>query len=312
MNFDNLVQAINFETILKIYNRDYDKVCEIWDKYRHLFLFEISSDFSLWASKLDVSINELYSTYNLVKDNFKTLDKNVKILIYGDAYWPNQINDFPYPTRVLYCLGDVSLLKKQNIAIIGSKSPKQENIVKLDKLVATLIKSEIIITSGLELGTQGHASAKSLSNFAPIIGVIATSFDSYHPKEHRIIQDYIAKEGGLLVTRVAPNDNNLKWNILLRNRLMSALSNGIFILEDVDGGGSITLADYSLKNNRKVYFFSSQKKDETILWPNLLIEKGAKSIRYPGDFPKAINNKVNKKRKKKKVSSDSEQLSLFS
>jgi len=47
MNFDNLVQAINFETILKIYNRDYDKVCEIWDKYRHLFLFEISSDFSL-------------------------------------------------------------------------------------------------------------------------------------------------------------------------------------------------------------------------------------------------------------------------
>lgn len=314
MNWDKMIQAINWETILTIYKKDYDKACEIWDKYRHLFLFEISSDFALWATKLNVSINELYSVYTFVKNNFKNLDSKVQVIVYDDLYWPKQINDFPYPTRILYCMGNLDLLNKKNVAIIGSKAPKKESVEKLDKVIASLIKEEIIITSGLSFGVQGHAAVKSLASFSPVIAVIATSFDKCYPKEHKKIQDYIAKEGGLVISRVAPNDNNLKWNILLRNRLMCAISSSLFILEEVDGGGAINLADYSLKNKKEVYFFSSQKKEKDISWPKKLENNGAISIRYPGDLPRAILNKPKKNIKNKKNEKESNkivQLSLF-
>ncbi|MGD1821245.1 MAG: DNA-processing protein DprA [Pleomorphochaeta sp.] len=311
MNRDNLIQAINWETILNIYNKDYDKACEVWNKYRHMFLFEISSEFTLWASKLKVSINDLYREYNKVKDSFNDFDKEVKILIYGDPDWPNQINDLPYPTKVLYCKGNVSLLKKKNVSIIGSKAPKRENVEKLDKIISNLIKEEILVTSGLSLGTQGHAAVKSLSNFSPVIAVLATPLNVYYPKGHKQIQDYIAKEGGVVVTRVAPGDTNLKWNILLRNRLMCELSTAIFVLEEVDGGGAIQLADYALSRERKVLFLSALKKNESITWPKKLIEHGAKTIRYPSELPKVINNNILKKVENNIKREEVKQLTLF-
>jgi DNA processing protein len=311
MEKEKLAQAINWETILKLYNDDYEKACKVWDLYKHMFLFPISSDFSLWSVKLDVSINKLFETYSIIKDNFKDLLSETKILVYGDIYWPNQINDFPYPTRVLYCLGKVELLSKTNVSIIGTKSPAAKSVDKIDKVVDNLIKNEILVNSSLSFGIAGHAAVKSLSSFAPVIAVIPTSLDKYYPKEHKDIQSYIAKEGGVVVTRVAPRDKNIKWNILLRNRLMSALSSSLLILEEVDGGGAIQIADFALRNNRDVYFFSSLKSDSSISWPQKLINKGAKTLRFPSDLPKAINGIAPVKLNKKRESEEIVQMRLF-
>jgi len=274
-------------------------------------LFPISSDFSLWALNLNVSINKLFEIYTYICEDFKLLPKNTIITTFGDENWPNQINEFPFSTRVLYCLGNVELLKKKNVAILGTKAPSKEAIEKLDKLVKDLVRKEIIITSGLSLGMQGHAGVKSLSSFAPVIAVIATSLDQYYPQAHSKIQDYIAKEGGVVVTRVAPNNKNIKWNILLRNRLMSALSSAIMIVEEVDSGGAIQIAEYSLQNNRNVYFFSSVKKDVSLNWPKQLLSKGAKSLRFPSDLAKVINGVNTTKISKKDNNNDIVQLKLF-
>ena len=312
MDQRNLTQAINWETIVTIYEKDYEKACEVWESYRHLFLFEMSSDFTMWALKLNYSINDLYRIYNQVLGNFKNIDYRVNILVSGDAEWPTRIDNFPYPTKVLYYIGDISLINKTNIAIIGSKKPKTENVDKLDKVISYFIKSEILITSGLSLGTQGHAAYKSISNFSPVIAVIPTSLDQYYPKEHSKMQDYISNESGLIITRVAPNDNsNLKWNIFLRNRLMCALTNALFILEEVDGGGAIQLADYSLEHNRKVYFLSFLKKESSISWPSILIEKGAKSVRYPSEIVSDILHISRKKKKKEDKVETGVQLTVF-
>jgi len=311
MNREKVIQAINWETIVSVCNRDTDKACKIWDKYNHVLLLPISSDFSLWALNLNVSISKLFEIYTYICEDFKLLPKNTIITIFGDENWPNQINDFPFSTRVLYCLGNVELLKKKNVAILGTKSPSKESIEKLDKLVKALIKKEIIITSGLSLGMQGHAGVKSLSDFAPIIAVIATPLDQYYPQSHSKIQDYIAQEGGVVVTRVAPNNKNIKWNIFLRNRLMSALSSAIMIVEEVDRGGAIQIAEYSLQNNRNVYFFSSVKKEVSLNWPKQLLAKGATSLRFPSDLAKAINGVNITKISKKDNNQDIVQLKLF-
>lgn len=312
MDQKNLTQAINWETIVTIYEKDYEKACEVWENYRHLFLFEMSSDFTMWSIKLNCSINDLYRVYNQVLDNLKNMNEKVNIVIYGDKDWPSQINNFPYPTKVLYYIGNIELLKKNNVAIVGSKNPKKENVEKLDKIVSSFVKSEILITSGLSLGTQGHAAYKSISNFSPVIAVLATSLDHYYPKEHSKMQDYIASESGLVITRFAPGENsNLKWNVFLRNRLMCALSKALFILEEVDGGGAIQLADYSLEHNGKVYFFSTLKKDLSLSWPTTLISKGAKAVRYPSEIAADIYHKTRKPKKIEEKVDTGIQLTLF-
>jgi DNA processing protein len=308
---DNLIQAINWETLVIVCNSDFNKACFIWDKYKHLFSFPISSDFSLWASNLSVSINKLFETYTKVCEDFKTLSNDTTILLYGDDNWPTRIDDSSFPTRILYCKGNLDLLNKQSVSIIGTKSPKKESGDKVDKVVKSLIKNEIIVISGLSFGIQGHAAVNSLSNFAPVIAVLATPLDKAYPKEHKKIQDYIEKEGGLVITRVAPNNKNIKWNILLRNRLMTSLSCASIIIEERDRGGAIQIAEHSLEINRNVFFFSYLKKDSSITWPKLLIEKGAKSIRFPSDLPKALNETETTKIAKKTNKEEVVQLKLF-
>ena len=311
MDKQKINQAINWETLLIVCNNDCAKASLIWDKYKHLFTLPMSSDFSLWAVNLNISINKLFEIYTKVAEDFKNLPKDVKVLISGDYNWPSQIDKFPYPTKVLYCLGNIDLLKKKNVAIIGSKAPSKENLEKLEKVVKALIKQEIVVTSGLSLGTQGHAAVQSLSNFAPVIAVIPTPLDQYYPKEHKQIQEYIAREGGLVITRVAPSNKNIKWNVLLRNRLMSAISSATFILEEIDRGGSVQMANYSLDNERDVFFFSTLKRVKTLTWPNELLEKGAKTIRFPSDLAKAVSNNIPQKIVKKTNNEDIVQLKLF-
>jgi DNA processing protein len=308
---DNLIQAINWETLVIVCNSDFNKACLIWDKYKHLFSFPISSDFSLWASNLSVPINKLFETYTKVCEDFKALSYDSKILLYGDDNWPSRIDDSSFPTRILYCKGNLDLLNKKSVAIIGTKSPQKESVEKVDKVVKSLIKNEILVISGLSFGIQGHAAVNSLSNFAPVIAVIATSFDQAYPKEHKKIQDYIESEGGLVITRVAPNNKNIKWNILLRNRLMSSLSSASIIIEERDRGGAIQMAEHSLELNRKVFFFSYLKKDSSITWPKMLIEKGAEPIRFPSDLPKELNEEAPTKIVKKTNKEEVVQLKLF-
>ncbi len=308
---DNLIQAINWETLVVVCNSDFNKACFIWDKYKHLFSFPISSDFSLWASNLSISINKLFEIYTKVCEDFKTLSNDATILLYGDDNWPTRIDDSSFPTRILYCKGNLDLLNKKSVAIIGTKSPQKESVDKVNKVVKSLIKNEILVISGLSFGIQGHAAVNSLSNFAPVVAVIATSFDQAYPKEHKKIQSYIESEGGLVITRVAPNNNNIKWNILLRNRLMSSLATASLIIEERDRGGAIQIAEHCLENKRNVFFFSYLKKDTTITWPKMLIEKGAESIRFPSDLPKALNETETHKIPKTPNKEEVVQLKLF-
>ena len=308
---EKLIQAINWETLIIVCNNDINAACKIWDKYKKFFSFPISSNFSLWSINLDISISKLFKIYTQVCEDFKFLPYKTVIVSEGDDNWPSQINNFKYSTRVLYCLGDVTLLKKNNVAIIGSKSPNEDTLEKLDKIIMSLIKNEILVSSGLSFGLQGHSAAKALEANSPVVAVIATSLDQFYPKSHKKIQDFIANKGGVVVTRVAPNNKNQKWNILLRNRLLSALSSAVMIMEERDGEGSIQVADYCLKNNRKVFFFSSLKKEKSITWPKDLLEKGAKTLRYPGDLARAINSGIQPKLKKKTNNDDVNQLTLF-
>lgn len=308
---EKLIQAINWETIVIVCNNDLDIASNLWDKFEHVLRFPISSDFSLWAVNFNISISKLFEIYTKIKEDFKSLPKETKILIYKDENWPSQIDSFSFPARVLYCLGNIDLLKKKSVAIVGTKSPKKETVVKVEKVVKALIRNEVLVTSGLSLGIQGHAAVNSLSNFSPVISVLATDLKSFYPEGHKKIQEYIAREGGLVLTRVAPNNNNIKWNVLLRNRLMSSISSALMIIEERDRGGAVRMADYSLENKRDVFFFSALKRDKSITWPKLLIEKGAKVIRFPSDLPKAVNGDKSEQGDKKLSKEEIVQLKLF-
>lgn len=307
-----ITEAINWETLLTATNNKKDLVQNIWNEYPQKVKQPLLMDFSFFADKIGMDTSELCNIFLKVRTCFSSLPENTIVLSAEDEAWPSKINSFPYCPKFLYCQGNIDLLKKKIAVIVGSKAFSDDGIVSLKKTVDALVKNEIIITTGLSLGIEGYASAESISHFAPTIAVIGTSLNHYYPEGHKKMQRFIAEQGGLVVTHCPPCDQNFKWNFLLRNRLMSALSDAIVIIEERDNGNGVMLAEFAAENGKEVYFYASQSKKTELKWPKMLKSKdNVYAVRFPGNLINKILKIKKVKKESKKMENPNNQLSLF-
>lgn len=316
MNEKYFNQAINWETLLLASSNDKELVNSIWNDNISDLSSPLMVDFSKFAAKLSVETNELSKIYFKVRESFEGLPDETIIIDQEDERWPTNINDFPYCPKFIYCLGDVDLLKKNIVVITGTKSPVEENKVLVTKSVDSFVKNEIVVASGLSLGIEGLTSAESVKHFAPTIAVIGTPLGEYYPPSHEKLQDFIAAQGGLIITMIPPSSppQNFKFNFLLRNRLLIALSKALLIIDDRDRSGSVKMAEVAIINNRKVYYYSSLLKKPHLSWPLLLKEReNVKVVRYPGNLVRDLLGvkKTKSSLNKNKINSSSKQLTFF-
>lgn len=318
MNKERLNQAVNYETLLLASNGKDKFINALFSSHLdELSTFDLM-DFSKFSRMLSISKEKLSNTYFKVRTAFEKLPSNYQIISSEDSEWPKQIDNFPYCPKFLYYIGDISLISRKIVSIIGTKSPNKDDKLLVRKTVDSFVKNEIIVASGLSLGIEGLASAESCTHFAPSIAVIGTSLENYYPKDHKKIQDYIASNGGLVITMIPPCSlpQSFKFNFLLRNRLLIGLSDAVLVINDCDSGGAVKMAEVSLQYNRKVFFYSSLLKNTKLMWPSRLkMFDNVYSVQYPGNLINRLikNKKTDKKinKAKKEKSKKTVQLSLF-
>ncbi|MBK5200434.1 MAG: DNA-processing protein DprA [Spirochaetaceae bacterium] len=316
MNEKYFNQAINWETLLLASFNNKELVHSIWANNLSELSFPLLVDFSHYSALLTIRTNELSKIYFKVRESFEGLPENTIIIDQEDERWPSNINDFPYCPKFIYCLGDIDLLKKNIVVIVGTKSPSDEDKTLVIKSVEALVKNEVVVATGLSLGIEGLSSAEVIKHFVPTIAVIGTSLDGYYPTNHEKLQDFIAEQGGLVVTMTPPStpQQNFKFNFLLRNRLLIALSHALLIIDDRDSGGSVKMAEVALLNKRKVYFYSSLLKQSELNWPLIMKDRiNVKVVRYPGNLIRDLlgvkKNKISITTNKIKI--NTKQLTLF-
>lgn len=316
MNEKYFNQAINWETLLLASSNNIELVKSIWADNLLDFSSPLQVDFLHYATLLSIKTNELSKIYFKVREAFEGLPDKTIIIDKEEERWPSNINNFPYCPKFIYCLGNIDLLKKTIVVIAGTKSTKDEDRELVIKSVESLVKNEIIVATGLSLGIEGLASAESIKHFAPTIAVIGTSLGEYYPRNHEKLQDFIADQGGLVVTMTPPStpSQNFKFNFLLRNRLLIALSTALLIIDDRDRGGSVKMAEVALMNNRKVYFYSSILKKTELNWPQVMKNRvNVKAVRYPGNLVKDLLGTTSKKTTniKNEMKGKAKQLTFF-
>lgn len=303
MNSERINQAINYETLLLASNDNIALANIIYNDNIVELSYTALMDFSKFSKLLSIKIDRLSNYYFRVSNSFSRLPAGYSIISPVDSQWPSRIENFPYCPKFLYYMGDIELLNKIVVSIIGTKAPSDEDKILVNKTVESFVKNEIIVASGLSLGIEGLASAASCTHFAPTIAVIGTSLEKYYPEGHEKMQDFIADEGGLVLTMIPPctPPSSFKFNFLLRNRLLSAVSTAIVIIDDIDRGGAIKMAEAALENDREVFFYTSLLKREDLKWPvRLKNMSNVRVVRFPGNLVNMLIKKKNIPKKKAK------------
>jgi DNA processing protein len=259
LNFQAMVEACNHSEETAI--RAYGKIAGRFDTADPLVL-----RIAEYAEELGVSRQRLSKAYYAARPAFEEMDEQVSVITWEDPNWPVQANSHAYCPRFLYVLGDVSLLKRRSVSVIGTRNPSLEGLGVASMTAKSLGKSGYVVTSGLARGIDGVAHKTALAVGIPTIAVIGTPLDRCYPPEHARLQAEIAEKGAV-VSRFAPSEQTQKWFFLLRNRLMGALSVASVVVEDREGGGAVSQASFSLEQGKYLFVYRSAVENRSLLWP---------------------------------------------
>ncbi|WP_201000561.1 DNA-processing protein DprA [Paenibacillus glycanilyticus] len=195
---------------------------------------------------------------------------------YDEAY-PEELRRIPQPPWVLYALGNVELLKRPSIAIVGTRNPSAYGRHTALALSEELSRRGLTVVSGLARGIDSKAHEAALRGHGSTIAVLASPVDLCYPPENRSLYQEIIREG--LILSESPVGSPLHPGMFpLRNRIIAGLSLGTIVVEAAKGSGSLITADQALEMGRDVFAVPGPISSPKSEGPNSLIREGAKLV----------------------------------
>ncbi|MGN7619040.1 MAG: DNA-processing protein DprA [Ehrlichia sp.] len=194
------------------------------------------------------------------------------------------IHDYP---PVLTTLGDLSLLTKNIIGIVGSRNPSINGKNFAYKLSYELANAGFVIVSGLARGIDKSAHSIIFQQL-PTIAVMGNGINIVYPRENTDLYKTIIDKGGLIITEF-PFSMSPKAHLFpQRNRIISGLSLGIVVVEASIQSGSLITANFALNQNREVFAVPGSPFDDRCRGSNSLIKNGAKLVESTKDITESL------------------------
>lgn len=209
---------------------------------------------------------------------------NSVVIAFDDKEYPTELKQIYDPPLVLFVQGNLQLLNRRQLAIVGSRFASidaQETAYQLAKEVA---EQRIVITSGLALGVDGFAHKGALATSTGTIAVVATGLDHVYPAKHRQLAKEILSKNGAIVSEFLPGVLPKPGHFPKRNRLISGLSLGVLVVEAAMKSGSLITARCAIEHNREVYAVPSTIKNPLAKGCHWLIKQGAKLVETSADI----------------------------
>ncbi len=154
-----------------------------------------------------------------------------------------------YPKEVFY-IGNLKLLEKQKISIVGTRRPNAYTKEFTYKLASKLSQMDICIVSGAAMGVD--AIAHNACDKNNTIAVVANGLDIHYPAVNKNLLKEIEKEG-LVLSAYKEGEKARKYTFVLRNEIVVALGEALIVTQADLNSGSISSINYALKMKKKIY-----------------------------------------------------------
>ncbi|MCF6331120.1 MAG: DNA-protecting protein DprA [Sulfurimonas sp.] len=178
-----------------------------------------------------------------------------------------------YPKELFYD-GNLSLLNKEKISIVGSRKPTKYSRLQTQNLSSKLSKIDVCVVSGGAMGIDAiaHKGAGSSNT----ISILPCGIDVRYPAVNKNLLDDIQKNG-LLLSQFKNGASSRAYTFVLRNELVVALGKVLVVGEaDIDSG-TMRSVEFALKMRKDIYVLA-QRIGESNGTNKLLSEGKAKAI----------------------------------
>jgi DNA processing protein len=210
--------------------------------------------------------------------------KKIHIIPYYDEKYPQKLKRIYNPPFLLYLKGNTDSISKPAIGVVGTRNISSRGIDAIQDIVDICVKKGFVIVSGLALGSDTYAHKSTMSCGGETVAVLPGALDNIVPTENKNLAEKIVSSGAL-VSEITSLAKMHKGRYIERNRITSALSKGVIVIETGETGGSIRQAETAFKEGIPVYTIKPEMENSrTMAGYKKLLSMGAKSIEFPDEI----------------------------
>ena len=223
-----------------------------------------------------------------VKKSFEEMQKKgINFYHPGHPEYPRKLKYIYDPPQGIYVKGKLPDPDVLSIAMVGARNCSEYGKMMARKIATSLAGAGIQIISGMARGIDGISQETALEAGGYTCGVLGCGVDICYPEENRGLYEKLVTSGGL-ISEYHPGTAARSGLFPMRNRIISALSDIVIVVEARERSGSLITADQALEQGRDVYALPGRVCDGLSQGCNRLIKQGAGIILSADDFLKEI------------------------
>jgi DNA processing protein len=200
----------------------------------------------------------------------------IRLVTWEETEYPRLLTQIYDPPPLLYVRGNVELLSRHAISMVGTRRPTPYGNQIAERLARDLAERGLVIVSGLARGidSSAHRGACAAAR-GGTIGVLGSGIDVIYPKENRKLFEEVEKRGAI-VTEFPLGTHPAPENFPVRNRIVAGMGLGVIVVQGAQYSGSLITSRLAMEFGREVYGIPGNVTEPMSFAPNQLIKQGAK------------------------------------
>ena len=244
---------------MEVYNLQNDEVTQLGKKFSYNFKDKLCQR----------NLEKARAIYEYCKKS------GIDVIPFGDKRYPERLRMIEDPPVVLYCLGKLPRFnEKLCVGVVGTRKMSRYGRAAAYKFSYELSSLGACVVSGLALGVDATAACGALEGGEPTAQILGCGVSVIYPKAHSRLRDEVIKRGAL-ISEYPPLETPQKYYFPQRNRIISGLSQGVFVTECRKESGAMITAKLALSQGKQLFAFPGNVGEPTAEGPNELLRQGA-------------------------------------
>jgi len=189
--------------------------------------------------------------------------RSIKWVSFAESEYPPLLREIYDPPPVVFFRGNLPDPEKSLLGMVGTRNPSPDAADQAYKIGRGAGKAGVSVVSGLALGIDAMSHRGNLAGGAPGYAVLGSGVDEIYPSSNRPLAKKILDGGGALISEYPPGARPGKWTFPARNRIISALSRSVLIVQAPKKSGALITADFALNQGKELWVASCGIKQGT-------------------------------------------------